>query len=596
MFRIGGAFGAASVWLVAASSLSLANTYTVTTTADAIPAPPGSLREAILKSETHIGPDQIKFDFASGTIHLVGELPSLEDGNLTLGAVRPFFPDDPLLPPKIFLDGDGVVNRALLIHSSGNRIGGLGFIGIAGGAAVIVEGPADDNLFSGCQFGHPLARNRGAGLRLLRFSSPLVGAPSRTEIRQSIFVANRIGLLMDVDPGPDNVPLGLTWVHHNRFGSDGNDTPGQDNLEALNARGSGMYEIVDNLFAGPGDGVTLAGGAFDSRFGRNELLIGSAVSTSCGFTSPFLRVVGTDGWLIERNVVPCGTEGIRLAPGTRRHLVTDNRLGGVDGFGLTGSAIVVESSSGNRIRHNQIGGNSGKGIELLGNPAIDLQSNRISCNAIADNAGAPIVVPLTTPPALLGAGPLAVKASVADLGDGWIELFGDDAAQARQFLGHTNTPAAADALRHQLPVLGLVLKSTLGGTQIAWDTTITLQHTGQRTRLGTANSSNLSPPIAATTVGLAYDLIRGHVSALARLPGGDIDLGPVTCLANDVPHGLVPTLIDSELPAPGRAFFYVTRRDDTTNTDEGSYNPAVCGLDSASFRGTRHASSGDCTH
>jgi hypothetical protein len=61
-----------------------------------------------------------------------------------------------------------------------------------------------------------------------------------------------------------------------------------------------------------------------------------------------------------------------------------------------------------------------------------------------------------------------------------------------------------------------------------------------------------------------YDLIRGRISAVT--PGAtQIDLGPVTCLADDVPQTLFPSVpSDPDTPQLGVTYFYVVRARGTT--------------------------------
>ncbi len=59
-----------------------------------------------------------------------------------------------------------------------------------------------------------------------------------------------------------------------------------------------------------------------------------------------------------------------------------------------------------------------------------------------------------------------------------------------------------------------------------------------------------------TGTGALYDVVRGSL-AFVRASAGAIDLGPLTCLADDTPA--VHHSCDAELPAPGEAFFYLTQ-------------------------------------
>jgi subtilisin family serine protease len=65
-----------------------------------------------------------------------------------------------------------------------------------------------------------------------------------------------------------------------------------------------------------------------------------------------------------------------------------------------------------------------------------------------------------------------------------------------------------------------------------------------------------------------HDLVRGDLASV-RVNGAVIDLGPLTCIANDVPPG-APVRLDTDRPGPGRSFFYLLR-DDGADPEGGSY-------------------------
>ncbi|MFQ5877151.1 MAG: FG-GAP repeat domain-containing protein [Acidobacteriota bacterium] len=58
--------------------------------------------------------------------------------------------------------------------------------------------------------------------------------------------------------------------------------------------------------------------------------------------------------------------------------------------------------------------------------------------------------------------------------------------------------------------------------------------------------------------GAAYDLIRGRILSVAPGPAA-FDLGPVTCLADDLPVTDTAAAPDESAPPPGDAYFYVVR-------------------------------------
>jgi subtilisin family serine protease len=84
----------------------------------------------------------------------------------------------------------------------------------------------------------------------------------------------------------------------------------------------------------------------------------------------------------------------------------------------------------------------------------------------------------------------------------------------------------------------------------------------------------------------AYDLVRGSVSNLAGSDEGAL-LGPLTCLANNTSATSSEGTPDLDLPAPGRAFFYLMRPVD------GSV-PHDYGVSSDGNQ--RQPGPGDCAH
>ena len=86
------------------------------------------------------------------------------------------------------------------------------------------------------------------------------------------------------------------------------------------------------------------------------------------------------------------------------------------------------------------------------------------------------------------------------------------------------------------------------------------------------NQSALGDPLQTCTIidqaatvyrwgivpGAVYDVIRGQVHSVV-VGSGTVNLGPVTCLANDLPDTDTAALADTALPPVGDAFFYLVR-------------------------------------
>jgi uncharacterized repeat protein (TIGR01451 family) len=94
-------------------------------------------------------------------------------------------------------------------------------------------------------------------------------------------------------------------------------------------------------------------------------------------------------------------------------------------------------------------------------------------------------------------------------------------------------------------------------------------------RLTEAVNLRLSEPAAGTVlrwtapVGAdTYDVIRGDVESLQATPT-QVDLGTVTCLADNIGTVTTTTVPDPDLPGPGRVFFYLVRPN--FGTQPGSY-------------------------
>lgn len=82
-----------------------------------------------------------------------------------------------------------------------------------------------------------------------------------------------------------------------------------------------------------------------------------------------------------------------------------------------------------------------------------------------------------------------------------------------------------------------------------------------------------------------YDVARGDLANIRKV-GETVELGPLTCIANDAPGTATGASPDGDVPAPGQVFFYVFR-DDAPDAGGGSY-----GADSDGH--PRVPGSGDC--
>ena len=572
---------------------SSAEVFQVTTTADVIPAPNGSLRAAIEASEDNGERDLIVFTIDGGTISLVAPLPNLLEGQLVIDGPQ-FAPSaDVVATTGIVIEGSNSVERAIAILSANNRILGLDFVDFAGGEAILVLGPAArDNEIRGAVF----RNNAGAGLRISPLQLP-DGDPTRNEIEQSIFVGNGSGVVIEGNdaPGGDRP---TTTIRGNFFGTSAAGGTGAGTGQAILVGGAAAV-IESNRFSGPGFGLSLEAGSGNSVIADNQIGIHENAAGACsGFEDAAVDVTGSDRVRIEDNAILCSQIGISLA-GTNAASVTSNTIGGDAPRGHRSHGILLDGASGTLIFGNAIAGNEGNGIAALPGPVVDpTEGNLISCNSITRNLLGAISLPgfVTSPPTLTQATPLAVEGQLPDVLAGWVEVFGDETDEAGLFQGAVPTGNTDPPFRHALPVLGMQLAKVANGAEILFDRSIPDNHTATLTDADSLETSELSDPLTAAAGGLVFDLIRGGVENLVLLPDGGIDLGDLVCLeAGILPDvGADPNFVDPDVPEPGEGFFYLSRRRVVLANLEGTYDPALCLAFLSSFPGPRVAGPGDC--
>jgi hypothetical protein len=584
---------------------AVAAVFLVTDVIDAIPAPVGSLRWAIEQSEANNEPDSVVFVIDGGTIELVAPLPSLLQGRLSIGKLQ-ISPQDPSFAGGgIFIDGGDEITRAIAVLSPGNTIANLEFTNFAGEEVILIAGPrANDTVISGCVFGNLNSGMGNAGAAVRIAALPVTeGTPSGTEVRASHFLRNGAGVVIDGDglPNPGSVVnRPETTIERNWFGTNQLGDPGSGNGEAIRTQRGGAVIVRDNRFSGPGLGVTLGTGSHASTVVGNALGVpGFAADVCSGFDGAALAVEESSKVQIRNNSILCSELGIHLGPEARGTVLRGNIIGGETPFGHQTHGILIEGAEGTFIRRNLILGNRGSGIAQLPEPGVEPgPGNLITCNSIFRNgAGALDLPPVPLmPPVLISATPIAVVGDLASPLAGWVEVFGDDADQARLFQGSSRLLNLDPPFRHRLPVLGLEKSKTLLGSTITFDIEVPANHTATVSGESRSETSELALPIAADMHGLVYDVIRGDVQNLALRPGGGIDLGPVLCLAAgiDPSTGVTPIVIDRDDPDPGFGFFYLVRRRGTDSTAPGTYDPAICLTEIDGFSGPRIPASGDC--
>jgi hypothetical protein len=76
--------------------------------------------------------------------------------------------------------------------------------------------------------------------------------------------------------------------------------------------------------------------------------------------------------------------------------------------------------------------------------------------------------------------------------------------------------------------------------------------------------------------GPTYDVIRGDLAQI-QAQGGQIDLGPVTCIEENSPNGTTTEFPDATLPDAGQCLFYLARFN--LGYSVGSYGQGTGGLE-----------------
>jgi hypothetical protein len=562
---------------------------------DAIPAPQGSLRQAMQRSEINPGPDQIRFLIDGGTILLVAPLPDMTDGGLSFGERA-----DLGIPPgnAIIISGQGLVSRAVRIASSANTITELDFIDFAGSEVILVGSGPDErpvgNTIANCVFGSGITGEANSGAAI-RIAASGAGLPSRTKIFNNRFEGNDFGIVIDGDGNPAVVDQ-WTWVKGNGFGTASDGTAGNGTGRALTADGAGRVHIDDNRFSGPGTGIRLGAGSDQSRIVDNLFGVRNSSGVACSAPSgPAVEVLGSKSVVIRNNRIHCGEIGIRLGSGALQAELRSNRI--VD---LADDAVRLRGARQTLIRRNSITDNAGFAVSQGPNGAVEpSEATQLICNGITGNVAGGFDLPgvLTLPPVLIDATPIDVTANHLNLDNGWAELFADEVDQAATFQGALRVAPDGIDFVQQIPVVDLRVNHVPGGAEISFDRSVPMMHTATFTEEDAGQTSELSVPISADKNGLVFDVIRGNLENLTFGIAGGIILGDVDCLQNSLdPEPTVnPGPIDPVLPAPGHGFFYLARkRIAGAVSGAGNYDPAICLSDVDRYSGPREPVGGDC--
>ena len=337
-------------------------TFTVTTAADAVAPPAGSLRQAILDANANPGPDNIVFAVGTGplTVSLVAALPAVTSPLLILGNTQPGFTDPSNINPDPFFNtpfplvtidgtnaGAGAVGLNFADTSDGSQVQYLQVLNFAG------DGMVFDNSKNGLVAYTVVSGNGGNGVLV-------TGAGATANRFQNMFI------------GVDKT--GNTAVPN------GGDGMRIDNLASGNVIGGGnFFQARCIISANLGNGVRITGGAFGNLEQGNVIGLNTGNNKALGN--------GLDGVLVEGtgagNIIggPIGLGGIKSANG--RHgvsimgqspgTVVFNTFGGISAFsnldfGNGVDGIHVEASgAGIILTTNITSGNGRYGMYIGGN-------------------------------------------------------------------------------------------------------------------------------------------------------------------------------------------------------------------------------------
>ena len=587
-----------AVGVFAVSSFALGAEIIVTESLDAIPAPEGSLRWALEKSESNGEADTILFAIDVDRIFLVAPLPTLTEGGTAIG--RALDSDGAGVEgAPLTLDGDGKVEYAFEIVSAGNTIAELGFEGFTGGEIIRLLGEgAVDNRVVACVFlswAGPGVDPRSA-LRLAEGGPGQPGVPSRTKIQRNSFYG--FDRAIDFEAPVVSIPpiAHSAQIISNRFGSETPEDPSRGNSYDIYSNGTGGGLVIrKNVFNGPGvTAIRLADGAETNTIHHNRIGYRGVDGTPCqGYSAPGIELSRMPRTSMESNRFVCVEVGISALE-SRDLFINQNHFDAtLIPAGAARVAIDINDCTGTIRRNTIVAYAEGIRAALMeGNGDLVYSCNQMSGDELIE----PIVETtfLAEPPVLDFSNLLDVRGTVLDGSHGWVEIFGsDDGIAISAFQGAGDAGGIDPGFRHRLPVLNLRMEegAAPGAVRLFFDATDPAQHRGSRTRLDMRDSSSLSPGFVAEPTPIVYDLVRGDASELVETGDGNVSLGAVDCIARGLIAADLP-VVDEALPSPGTAFFYVVRK--RLDVEAGTYDAAICGTELDQALGERLPREGDC--
>jgi len=350
--------GALGLFLATLASGALANTYTVTTTAD---SGAGSLRQAILDANANPAADTITFNIAASgvqTIAPTSQLPTITDAVTIDGYTQPGALAN-TNPP------DQGTNAVLMIEIDGTNA--------SFGGVLMTQGPANSNVTI-----RGLVINRSPGVAIIIF-----GQGSNFAVE---------GCFLGTDP------TGLTTID-------------RDNAEgvlidssATNVRIGGTTPAARNVISG-NSSTQIAFGCNNSAGGTGHLIQGNLIGPDAtGAAKPPFNFQGQNNGLnlcygvsnvtvggttaAERNVISGNVGvGVNLASSFSNDVHDNTIRGNYIGTDVTGSARLGNGGGGiqinqgnNSVFDNVISANGGEGVAVSGSN-ISIQGNKIGTDA-----------------------------------------------------------------------------------------------------------------------------------------------------------------------------------------------------------------------
>ena len=354
-----------------------------------VPPVTGSLRDCMTRARSG---DTITFDSnvfdltnsdAATTINVVGPLPVMAEGNVTIDASD----------RRVTINGSAAGSAVGIdIMSSGNVLRGLSIIGFTQSGIRITDGSS--NTIGG-------SRSSGSG-------------PNGQGLR--ISACGSFGVEIGGAAASGNTVKGC-WI-----GLDASGLSPQENYAGVSIAGGAHGNTIGSVISGEAnvisgnqfEGITLADAGTD-----NNVVIGNVIGTTGPIDEPIPGRTSTSG---------NGSSGVFLSRGTKNTQIGGTNAGEPNVIAFNGGGgIVIDGSdtSQNSARGNRISRNHRGGIALFDNANNGRRPAKSHCVQVVSQSGGLFTL------AGKGTAPVA----------GTVELFSDAGDQGQTFLGRIDTAA-----------------------------------------------------------------------------------------------------------------------------------------------------------